>query len=143
MIPPTYQDKSDAAKQKVDFRVEYTDPKAIAAVEAHKVINGSNYGNGGNPQIGEDLIMWKGPYTTEAQAKAGQAPVQQSANPINDAVFAAQNSDILGRFNLASWFLRIGEVLLGLVLIGVGIARITGAQNAISNIIKTKLPIPV
>lgn len=51
--------------------------------------------------------------------------------------------DVLKGFNLGSWFLRIGEALLGLVLVGVGIARITGAQNAISNVVKTKLPIPV
>lgn len=47
----------------------------------------------------------------------------------------------LGGFNLGSWFLRIGEILLGLVLVGVGIARITGAQNAISKVVKTRLPI--
>ncbi len=49
--------------------------------------------------------------------------------------------DTLGGFNLTSWFLRIGEILLGLVLVGVGVARITGAQNAISKIVQTKLPI--
>jgi hypothetical protein len=49
-------------------------------------------------------------------------------------------NDLLGKFNLSSWFLRIGEILLGLVLIGVGIARLTGAQNAISKIVRTKLP---
>ncbi len=43
--------------------------------------------------------------------------------------------------NLGSWFLRIGEILLGIVLVGVGLARITGAQNAISKIVKTKVPI--
>lgn len=45
--------------------------------------------------------------------------------------------------NLEGILLRIGEVLLGLVLVGVGVARITGAQNAISNIVKTKMPIPI
>jgi len=43
--------------------------------------------------------------------------------------------------DLGSWFLRIGEILLGIVLVGVGVARITGAQNAISKIVKTRLPI--
>jgi hypothetical protein len=43
--------------------------------------------------------------------------------------------------NLGSWFLRIGEILLGIVLVGVGVARITGAQNAISKIVKTKVPL--
>jgi hypothetical protein len=53
---------------------------------------------------------------------------------------AAKGAESLGGFNLGSWFLRIGEILLGLVLIGVGVARITGAQNAISKIVKTKIP---
>lgn len=59
-------------------------------------------------------------------------------NPITNA-----GKDILGQFDLSGWFLRVGEVLLGLVLIGVGIARITGAQNAVSAVVKTKLPIPI
>lgn len=47
----------------------------------------------------------------------------------------------LGGFNLSSWFLRIGEILLGLVLVGVGIARITGTANVISKAVKAKVPI--
>jgi hypothetical protein len=54
---------------------------------------------------------------------------------------AANAIDTLGGFNLSSWFLRIGEILLGLVLVGVGVARITGVQNAVSKIVRTKLPI--
>ncbi len=54
---------------------------------------------------------------------------------------AANAIDSLGGFNLSSWFLRIGEILLGIVLVGVGVARITGAQNAISKIVKTKVPL--
>lgn len=64
----------------------------------------------------------------------GQTPVA--------AAKGAQNAfESLGGFNLSSWFLRIGEILLGLVLVGVGVARITGAQNAISKVVKTRLPI--
>lgn len=48
--------------------------------------------------------------------------------------------DILGGFNLGNWFLRIGEILLGLVLVGVGLARITGAQNVISQVVKARIP---
>lgn len=43
--------------------------------------------------------------------------------------------------NLGSWLLRIGEILLGIVLVGVGVARITGAQNAISKVVKAKIPL--
>ena len=49
--------------------------------------------------------------------------------------------EAIGGFNLGNWFLRIGEILLGIVLVGVGVARITGAQNAVSKIVKTRLPI--
>lgn len=61
-------------------------------------------------------------------------------NP-NAAINNAQTAqNILGGFNLSSWFMRIGEILLGLVLLGVGLARLTHAQNTISQIVKTRLP---
>lgn len=50
-------------------------------------------------------------------------------------------AEALGGFNLSGWFLRIGEILLGLVLVGVGVARITGAANVISKAVKAKLPV--
>jgi hypothetical protein len=55
-------------------------------------------------------------------------------NPVTNV-----GADIFKGLNLGSWFLRVGEILLGLVLIGVGIARITGVQNAVSAAVKTKL----
>jgi hypothetical protein len=48
--------------------------------------------------------------------------------------------DIIGQFNLGGWFLRVGEILLGLVLVGVGIAKITGVSNVISTAVKAKIP---
>lgn len=56
---------------------------------------------------------------------------------------AGLTGDVFKGLNLGSWFLRIGEILLGLVLIGVGIARITGIQNVVSDLAKTKIPIPL
>jgi hypothetical protein len=49
--------------------------------------------------------------------------------------------DAFHGLSLGNWFMRIGEILLGIVLVGVGVARITGAQNAVSKIVKTRLPI--
>lgn len=49
--------------------------------------------------------------------------------------------DVYKGLNLGSWLLRIAEIMLGIVLVGVGIARITGAQNAISKIVKAKIPL--
>ena len=40
----------------------------------------------------------------------------------------------------ANTWIRVGEAILGIVLIGVGIARITGAQNAVSQIVKARIP---
>lgn len=45
---------------------------------------------------------------------------------------ATATSDTLGGFNLSNWFVRVGEILLGVVLIGVGVAHISGSQNIIS-----------
>lgn len=65
----------------------------------------------------------------------------QAQQQINTGVAKALPSlDILGGFNLGSWFMRVGEILLGLVLIGVGVARITGVQNIISSAVKAKIP---
>lgn len=69
----------------------------------------------------------------------GQIP-QAAATGAENAVNNLSNPlDLLGSFNLGSWFLRIGEILLGLVLIGVGVARITGASNFISSAVKAKI----
>lgn len=49
-------------------------------------------------------------------------------------------TDFFGRLTEGNLWLRVGEVLLGIVLIGVGLARITGAQNAVSSIVKARIP---
>lgn len=46
-------------------------------------------------------------------------------------------NDIFHGLNLETWVLRIGEILLGVVLIGVGVAKLTGTENTISKIAKT------
>lgn len=37
--------------------------------------------------------------------------------------------DVLKNFPFENWILRIGEILLGIVLIGVGVAKLTGTDN--------------
>lgn len=53
---------------------------------------------------------------------------------------ASVTSDVLGvgqnGVQVQNWFIRIGEILLGIVLIGVGVAKLTGATNAISKLAK-------
>jgi hypothetical protein len=53
----------------------------------------------------------------------------------SDALSSAKNN-ILGNVNVQSWFLRIGEILFGLILVGVGIAKLTGTANVISKAMK-------
>lgn len=41
--------------------------------------------------------------------------------------------------NITSWFIRIGEVVLGIVLVAVGVAKLTGTANVISKAAKVAL----
>jgi hypothetical protein len=117
-------------------------------------------GNGAFTVTGTSWQVDAGPFSTQQQAQqwaphalsvgdwvtAGIAGVMEGAGGATPTAAVGTGSavaDALGGFNISAWFLRIGEILLGIVLVGVGIARITGAQNAISNIVKTKMPLPI
>jgi hypothetical protein len=153
MIPPGYADKADSEKEKVDFRIQYpAGSQAWTDANAGKIVQGAE-GNTGNPQVSEQLVKWKGPFDTEAEAKTAQAPKQQSPNPVNDAVGAAENSTanpiaglegiakILGDigtfigdlFNAQLW-IDLGWLLLGFALFIGGIVMWIGPKN---------LPIPI
>lgn len=41
-------------------------------------------------------------------------------------------SDIFHGLNLNTWLIRIGEIILGVVLIGVGVAKLTSVDNTIA-----------
>jgi len=41
--------------------------------------------------------------------------------------------------NITSWFIRVGEVVLGIVLVAVGVAKLTGVQNAVAKVAKVAL----
>jgi hypothetical protein len=84
---------------------------------------------------------WVAAGVAGAMAGAGNEP--NPATSVGTGAAVGTAVDALGSFNIGAWFLRIGEILLGLVLVGVGIARITGAQNAISTFVKTKMPVPI
>lgn len=84
---------------------------------------------------------WTGAIIAGLMAGAGNEP--NPATSVGAGFAVGTVADKLGGFNLGSWFLRIGEILLGLVLVGVGIARITGAQNIVSQVVKAKVPVPV
>lgn len=70
---------------------------------------------------------------TAPGTKGGQPTVSTPQNPTTAAL-----SKLTG--NWEHIMLRVGELLLGLVLLGVGLARLTHAQNLISQAVKTRLP---
>jgi hypothetical protein len=45
--------------------------------------------------------------------------------------------DIFKGLNLANWLLRIGEIALGIVLMGVGLAKLTGVDNQVAKFAKS------
>ncbi len=71
-------------------------------------------------------------YATQAEA---QAAADQYKNQIVPGVKALGSTP-----DWQQLMVRIGEALLGIVLIGIGLARITGAQNAVSSIAKARIP---
>jgi len=101
-------------------------------------------------------LGWHGPFNTKEDALAfytnnkdanpgWKAPAGWADNLKNAAKLPGETvgnavADQLGQLNLGAWFIRIGEVLLGIVLIGVGLAKLTGATNAISKIAKVAIP---
>jgi hypothetical protein len=96
---------------------------------------------------------YSGPYTTLAaadQVAAGRPPNAAAPGPLpgtsispgggisasNPLTGLAAIGDFFQRLTQASTWLRVGEVLLGAILIGVAMARITHAPNAISKAVK-------
>lgn len=67
----------------------------------------------------------------------GASPIPgQARHVVQSAV-----TDFWKGLNLENWLLRIGEVFLGIVLVGVGIAKLTGTTNFVASAVKTKLPL--
>lgn len=97
---------------------------------------------------------WHGPFNTREDALAfyeankadnpgWRAPTGVIGN-IENAITAptaiageAVSSPFVKNANVL--FLRIGEIVLGLILIGVGLAKLTGTTNAIAKLAKTAI----
>ena len=56
-----------------------------------------------------------------------------------DTLKSLPSLDIFNGLNLGNILVRVGELLIGLVLIGVGVAKITGAENIASKLVKAKI----
>lgn len=136
MIPPAYASQSDAEKELVDFRVQYP-----AGSQAWKDANAGRVLSAAESGEGQQLVKWKGPFATEAQAQAAQAPRQQSPNPGNDLLNAAQTStsgpvsglNAIGSFfttlTSATLWLRVVKVMAGGVLLIAGLLKMTSLDQ--------------
>jgi hypothetical protein len=142
MIPPSYSSQSAAEKELVDFRVQYAaGSQAWADASAGKILSASESGEG------QQLVRWQGPFATEAEAQAAQNPQQQSLNPVNDLVNAAETSNTLSSATSILGFLkglftrknavRFAEGTLGLALVLVAVAELakgTPVGNAVKKV---------
>ena len=147
MIPPGYASKSTAEKELVDFVISYpAGSKAWADANSGQIVQGAE-GNTGNPQVSEQLVKWQGPFATQAQAKAAANPQQQSPNPVNDAVNAAQNAtgsigSLISALTSSNTWIRVVKVIIGGVLLIVGLVHITGVSGTAADAAR-KVPLPV
>lgn len=99
-------------------------------------------------------VGWHGPfdtkeaalkyYTDNAAKNTGwQAPTESVGAGVANLGNTAANAT-LGKLGLSdqdiqSWLVRVGEILLGIVLIGVGIAKLTGTTNAVAKVVKARI----
>lgn len=96
---------------------------------------------------------WHGPFNTQQDAlnyyttnkaknpgwKAPTDSISTGVSNLGDTAVQAVGLGGLTNENITSWFLRIGEVLLGIVLVGVGLAKLTGTSNAVAKLVKAKI----
>jgi hypothetical protein len=73
---------------------------------------------------------WKAP--TDSLSQGAKNTVATGASALTSGL--GLNDD-----QIRSWLIRIGEILLGLVLVGVGVAKLTGTANVISSAVKAKI----
>ena len=103
---------------------------------------------------------WHGPFGTEADVNANYEK-NKAKNPgwkkpttwkgsidnLPDAygkVAEAAADGVKEKIGLSddeirAWLVRIGEILLGIVLVGVGIAKLTGTTNAVAGLVKARI----
>lgn len=76
----------------------------------------------------------------KAKNPGWKAPTSDPGKAINNAESSAVNdvtgaiTDSFKGLNLPVWFLRIGEIILGIVLVGIGVAKLTGLQSTLGKI---------
>ena len=97
-------------------------------------------------------IGWHGPFQSKDQA-INYYNLNKAANPgwkaptglggtIENTVPGVSTVVNAGSWlqgNIETLFIRVGEVLLGLLLIGIGVASITGTSNFVSKAVRSKI----
>lgn len=89
------------------------------------------------------VTYYHGPYSTEQEAETHTGVAGPPGTPnenLGQQAAGVAGQDILGGINIGNLVLRAGEILLGIVLIGVGIAKLTGAENLVSTAVKGVVP---
>lgn len=142
IVPQGDQSQPDSYKQQVDFRVQFQPgSQEYSALQARQPVS----------YDGMSWVYWKGPYATEAEAQAAQNP-QASPNPQQAAARALKPvtgaltsvNDFLSRLTSANLWMRIGEVVAGLILLGIGLNAmlhgqplkvVTGAAGAVGKLV--------
>jgi len=79
-----------------------------------------------------------GPYPTQAAAqRAANTRGGGFPGPSIPGNPGTALQDLYHGLNLGDWILRVGEIILGVILIGVGVAKLTGTDNTIAKIAGT------
>lgn len=124
-VDPNVANDTHAGKLSDYEFFQSTDPKAIQFYSFF--VNGNN-----GPMFGPFNSL------AEAQAKAGQNK-PESAGAFTQNLSGGGNLFGLGdafNANVTQWLIRIGEIALGIVLIAVAFAKLTGIENKISTAAK-------
>lgn len=83
---------------------------------------------------GATVTSVTGPYTpAQKDKKVGEVTVPGLSG-------LAAIGDFFARLGQANTWIRAGQAVLGLILIGIGLARITGTANLASTIVKARIP---
>jgi hypothetical protein len=139
IIPQGDQSQSDSYKQQVDFRAQFQPGSAeYNALKANKPIS----------YDGMNWVYWKGPYATEAEAKAAQNPkpspnaAQAAGRAVSGGVGGLLNSTL--KFGNTHGLLgRVLKVGLGSVMIILGVSKLTHADNKIMDLAKNIKVLPI
>jgi hypothetical protein len=93
------------------------------------------------------FLAWHGPFGTKEEAfkyytdnKAAhpdwKEPTDSAFKQFSNVVGASDAIGLNGNINAGNWIIRVSEILLGIVLIGVGLAKLTGTTNVVSRFAK-------